>query len=121
MGEEQEDRDELLKAIVSLNPDSTPLNFYHPNRALPIKTRNVSREEALVIIKKARKLLGEEKLLMVAGGRELLFNGYEELMFEAGANSIVIGNYLTTPGDSPQKDRAMLERLGYTVATDCHA
>ena len=121
MGEEQEDRDELLKAIVSLNPDSTPLNFYHPNRALPIKTRNVSREEALVIIKKARKLLGEEKLLMVAGGRELLFDGYEELMFEAGANSIVIGNYLTTPGDSPQKDRAMLERLGYTVATACHA
>jgi len=121
MGEEQEDRDELLKAIVSLNPDSTPLNFYHPNRALPIKTRNISREEALVIIKKARKLLGEEKLLMVAGGRELLFDGYEELMFEAGANSIVIGNYLTTPGDSPQKDRAMLERLGYTVATACHA
>ena len=120
MGEEQEDRDELLKAIVSLNPESTPLNFYHPNRALPIKTRNISRDEALIIIKKARQLLGEGKLLMVAGGRELLFNGYEELMFEAGANSIVIGNYLTTSGDAPQKDRAMLERLGYGVATACH-
>ena len=121
MGEEQEDRDELLKAIVSLDPESTPLNFYHPNKALPIKTRNISKDEALVIVKKARKLLGENKLLMVAAGRELLFDGCEELMFEAGANSMVIGNYLTTSGDAPQKDRAMLERLGYGVATACHA
>ena len=121
MGEEQEDRDELLKAIVSLDPESTPLNFYHPNKALPIKTRNISKDEALVIVRKARQLLGENKLLMVAAGRELLFEGCEELMFEAGANSMVIGNYLTTTGDAPQKDRAMLERLGYGVATACHA
>ena len=120
MGEEQEDRDELLKAIASLNPESTPINFYHPNKALPIKTRNISRDEAVAIVKKARQLLGENKLLMVAGGRELLFDGYEELMFEAGANSMVIGNYLTTSGDAPQKDIAMLKRLGYGVATNCH-
>lgn len=120
MGEEQEDRDELLKAIASLDPESTPLNFYHPNKALPIKTRNISRDEAVAIVKKARQLLGENKLLMVAGGRELLFDGCEELMFEAGANSMVIGNYLTTSGDAPQKDIAMLKRLGYGVATNCH-
>jgi len=87
---------------------------------LPIKNRNISRDEAVVIIKKARQLLGKDKLLMVAGGRELLFDGFEELMFKSGANSIVIGNYLTTSGDEPQKDRAMLERLGYGVATACH-
>ena len=120
MGEEPEDRESLLASIASLNPESTPLNFYHPNKALPIKTRNISREEALAIVKKARKLLGEDKLLMVAAGRELLFDGCEELMFEAGANSMVIGNYLTTTGDAPTKDRAMLESLGYGVATTCH-
>ena len=120
MGEKPEDRESLLASIASLNPESTPLNFYHPNKALPIKTRNISREEALAIVKKARKLLGEDKLLMVAAGRELLFDGCEELMFEAGANSMVIGNYLTTTGDAPTKDRAMLESLGYGVATTCH-
>jgi len=120
MGEEPEDRDSLLKSIASLQPESTPLNFYHPNDALPIKTRNISQSEAVDIIKKARKLLGEGRLLMVAGGRELLFDGAEELMFEAGANSMVIGNYLTTSGDAPTKDRTMLDRLGYGVATTCH-
>jgi biotin synthase len=121
MGEEPEDRESLLKAIASLQPESTPLNFYHPNEALPIKARNISRYEALEIIIKARKLLGENRLLMVAAGRELLFEGCEELMFEAGANSMVIGNYLTTAGDTPIKDREMLKRLGYGVATTCHA
>ncbi len=119
MGETEEDRDELLKAIVSLSPESTPLNFYHPNPALPIKTRNIEREEAVEIIQKARALLGEERLLMVAGGRELLFNGHEDEMFKAGANSMVIGNYLTTEGLAPSKDKQMLESLGYEVATSC--
>jgi biotin synthase len=121
MGESVEDRDSLLDSIASLNPESTPLNFYHPNEALPIKSRNISKEEALAIVRQARTLLGEDKLLMVAAGRELLFDDCEELMFEAGANSMVIGNYLTTVGDAPQKDRLMLERLGYGVATSCHA
>ena len=120
MGERVEDREALLDAIVSLEPDSIPLNFYIPNPALPIKTRNLTQEEALEIICTARQLLGDERLLMVAGGRELLFGGNEHAMFEAGANSIVIGNYLTTTGEAPLADQAMLSRLGYTVATSCH-
>lgn len=119
MGESSEDRDALLDAIVSLQPESVPLNFYHPNPALPIKTRNITFDEALTIIQKARTLLGKERLLMVAGGRELLFTSKEKAMFDAGANAIVIGNYLTTQGQAPSQDRKILEDLGYEVATHC--
>lgn len=121
MGESPQDRSDLLEAIVSLAPESTPLNFFHPNPALPIKSRNLTQIEALEIIKKARKMLGEERLVMVAGGRELLFLGDEEKMFEAGANAIVIGNYLTTSGQAPHKDLDTLKRLGYEIATECEA
>lgn len=120
MGETTEDRDSLLNAIASLSPESTPLNFYHPNPALPIQKRNINLEEAIAIIKKARTLLGEDKLLMVAGGRELLFHQNEALMFEAGANAMVIGNYLTTEGIDAGSDIKMLDTLGYTIATSCH-
>ncbi len=121
MGETSEDREALLTSIASLSPESTPLNFYHPNPALPIKTRNIELNEAVKIIKKARALLGEDKLLMVAGGRELLFTGKEDLMFEAGANAMVIGNYLTTEGITASSDKQMLDSLGYEVATSCDA
>jgi len=119
MGEKQEDRDALLKSIASLQPESTPLNFYHPNPALPIKDRNIDFLEAVKIIGQARSLLGEDALLMVAGGRELLFNQKESAMFDAGANAMVIGNYLTTSGLAPDKDKQMLLGLGYEVATSC--
>ena len=119
MGEEKEDRKALLQAITSLSPVSVPLNFYHPNPALPIKTRNIERTEGLKIIRSARTLLGEEALLMVAGGRELLFSSHEEAMFDAGANAIVIGNYLTTKGTQVHTDKEMLNALGYEVATSC--
>ena len=120
MGESLEDRESLLKAIVYLNPDSVPLNFYIPNPALPIKSRNISKDEALEIIKKARESLGEDKLLMVAGGRELLFSGFEKEMFSTGANSIVIGDYLTTKGEEPLKDKIMLEKINLKIATSCN-
>lgn len=119
MGESEQDRNDMLTSIASLKPESTPLNFYHPNPALPIKTRNIELEEAVEVIQKARKLLGEDKLLMVAGGRELLFSGNENKMFEAGANAMVIGNYLTTTGSEPMKDQYMLQSLGYEIATSC--
>ena len=119
MGESPDDRDALLDSIASLEPESTPLNFYHPNPALPIKSRTISLSEAVAIIKKARGLLGRDRLLMVAGGRELLFSGHEDEMFGAGCNSMVIGDYLTTAGESPNGDLDMLDRLGYEIATDC--
>jgi len=119
MGESKRDRDELLKAITSLSPSSVPLNFYHPNDALPIKSRNISYNEALDIIKQAREMLADNTLLMVAGGRELLFNQKEQDMYQAGANAIVIGNYLTTKGADTNYDIITLKNLGYKVAKSC--
>ena len=120
MGEELDDRKELLNAIVSLEPESVPLNFFMPNTALPIKERTIDIVGALEVIKEANSMLGDDRLLMVAGGREQLFKGDESKMFGAGANSIVIGDYLTAGGDAPMSDREMLESLGYSIATECN-
>ncbi len=120
MGESPEDRESLLQSLRTLNPDSIPLNFYIPNPALPIPERTIDREGAVAVIRRTRQLLPELPLLMVAGGREPLFGGAEKSMFDAGANAIVIGNYLTTPGEAPDRDRQRLRELGYTIATECH-
>ncbi len=121
MEESASDQEALIDAILSLEPESIPINFYHPNPALPIKARSVGRERAVEIIRAVRAKAGKERLVMVAGGRELLFGGHEREMFEAGANAIVIGNYLTTPGEAPDRDRALLRDLGYEVVERCDA
>ncbi len=120
MGESQKDRDELIKSIVNLKPESTPINFYIPNPALPLK-RNIDIDEALNIIKKIRALL-PQALVMVAGGREMMFDSIdkERLMYNAGANAIVIGNYLTTKGRDTKSDIERIKSLGFKVAKVCN-
>ncbi len=118
MGESYEDRVSMLKSIKSLKPVSVPLNFYHHNSALPLNPSTLSTDEALDIIRLSRSILSNIDRLMVAGGREITFKERQDEIFDAGINSIVIGNYLTTLGRDAHKDLQMLDRLGFDIATD---
>ena len=117
MGETQEDRISMLESIKSLNPTSVPLNFYHHNPALPLKPNPLTTDEALELIRLAREIVSGAERIMVAGGRELMFGERQNEIFEAGANAIVIGNYLTTQGRDRQSDLEMIKALGFDVAT----
>ena len=116
MGETQADRISMLEALKSLNPTSVPLNFYHHNAALPLNPNPLTTDEALALITLAREIISDADRIMVAGGRELMFGARQNEIFEAGANSIVIGNYLTTKGRDKSSDLEMLKSLGFGVA-----
>ena len=118
LGESREDRYSMLKSIKELNPFSIPLNFYIPNKHLPLKTTSITKDEALFWIKEYRKNF--DSIIMVAGGRELIFKDKWLEAIKAGANSIVIGNYLTTKGEKVDKDLEMLLNNGYEIAKDCN-
>ncbi len=115
LGETQEQRVSMLESIASLNPMNVPLNFFHPNEALPIVENSVSREEAFELISLARKMIPNAMKIMVAGGRELMFGDEQYKIFEKGANAFVIGDYLTTAGRTPAEDIAELEKQGIKV------
>lgn len=114
LGEEFSHRIELLKALRSLSPHSMPINFFIPNPALPIKQEVLSIQEALECIVLAKEYLPNARL-MIAGGREIVFKENQKAMFDSGINAIVLGNYLTTKGEAPTKDLAMLEEYGLGV------
>ncbi len=116
LGETQEDRISMLNSLKELNPTSVPINFYHHNPALPLKPNALSVEEALDLIRLAREVLCDADRIMVAGGREIMFGERQNEIFEAGANSIVIGNYLTTLGREKNRDLEMLRSLDLEVA-----
>ena len=117
LGESQEDRVSMLHSLKELNPTSVPINFYHHNPALHLQPNPLTREEALDLIKLTRKTLPNAQRIMVAGGREMMFGENWSEIFDYGANSIVIGNYLTTPGAPPSKDRQVIEKLSFKIAT----
>jgi len=119
MGENKAQREELLNEIASLKPMSVPINFFHPNPALPLPQKILNKEEAIKIIKRARELMNDA-MIMVAGGRELVFGDDWPHILKAGANSIVVGDYLTTKGNEPSRDIQTLKSLGYEIADSCH-
>ncbi len=116
LGETQTDRVSLLKALQELKPTSVPINFYHHNDALELRPNSLSVEEAFSLIKLTRQSLPDAQRIMVAGGRELMFGERQNEIFEHGANSIVIGNYLTTSGRMISKDLEMLQSLNFELA-----
>ena len=120
LGESKEQQLELVKQIVSLDPESVPLNFYHHNTALPLKKNNLNLKENLELIALMRKHLGHKKRIMVAGGREITFKDNQADIFKMGANAIVIGDYLTTSGQQAKKDLEMLRNNNLEIATSCN-
>ncbi|MFA6188558.1 MAG: biotin synthase [Sulfuricurvum sp.] len=116
MGETQEDRLSMLYSLKELNPISVPLNFYHHNPALPLNPSPLTVDESLELIRLSRALLPNADRIMIAGGREITFKERQHEIFEAGANSIVLGNYLTTAGREAHTDLEMLQKLGLKIA-----
>ena len=116
LGETQEDRLSMLTSLQKLNPVSVPINFYHHNPALPLRPNPLTADEALELITLTREMLMGAERIMVAGGRELMFGERQHEIFAAGANSIVVGNYLTTEGRDRNADLEMLRSLGLAVA-----
>ncbi len=119
LGESKEDRASFIQSIKELSPATMPLNFYHHNPSLSLKAEPLSEEEALEIIKAVRAAL-PQTMLMVAGGREITFKNRQCDIFAAGADAIVIGDYLTTKGQAPIEDLEMIRNLGYEIAKECH-
>lgn len=116
LGETHEERVSMLESLNSLNPTSVPINFYHHNEALSLKPNAMTADEALNLVKLTREKIPNAERIMVAGGRELMFGERQNEIFDYGANSIVIGNYLTTTGRIMSKDLEMLKHLNLEVA-----
>jgi biotin synthase len=76
----------------------------------------MSINEAFALIKLTRSAIPHAHRIMVAGGREMMFGDRQSEIFSYGANSIVIGNYLTTSGRVVSKDLDMLQSLNLKVA-----
>jgi biotin synthase len=112
MGENWEDRVDLALTLRDLEVDSVPINLLNPRQGTPLgDLPRLDPFEALKAIAIFRLILPEQ-ILRYAGGREAVMGELQSLGLKAGINAMLIGHYLTTMGQPPERDRAMLENLG---------
>ncbi len=114
VGESVEDRLDLAFKLKELDVDAIPLNFLNPAKGTPsFSEKPLEPMEVLQIIAVFRYIL-PDKELKIAGGREENLRDMQSWMFYAGANSTMVGDYLTTKGKSPDDDLQMIKDLGMT-------
>jgi biotin synthase len=111
MGETWEDRKSLCLELKNLDVDTIPLNFLNSVPGTRVPPPNKSPLEFLKIISLFR-IAHPDKNIKVCGGREVNLGGMQNLMFYAGANGYISGDYLTTAGDSVESDDEMVKALG---------
>jgi biotin synthase len=115
MGETPAQRVELLGQLQELRPAEVPINFLNPRPGTPLAERPlVGAWEAIRWVALARLAL-PGVLLRYAGGREVTLRDLQALGLTAGINALIVGNYLTTLGRSPEEDLRMLEDLAMPV------
>ncbi len=112
MGETWLDRIDLALALRELQVESVPLNLLNPRQGTPLsELPKLDPYDALKAIAIFRLILPEQ-IIRYAGGREAVMGELQALGLKAGINAMLIGHYLTTLGQPPETDQAMLESLG---------
>jgi biotin synthase len=112
MGETAMQRLELAYSIKDLSPNEVPINILIPKSGTPFESLNgVSPIDAIKTIAVWRFLM-PNPIIKIAAGREVYFRDDDNLALRAGANGIITGGYLTTPGNDPSRDIQMIKGVG---------
>jgi biotin synthase len=123
MGERDEDVVRMALALRELEVESIPLNFLIDIEGTPLEGRGQgtgNRGQGRLTPRYCLKALAMFRFvnptseLRIAGGRELHLGSLQPLGLYV-ANSIFVGDYLTTKGQPPEADYRMIEELGFVV------
>ncbi|WP_237224870.1 biotin synthase BioB [Rothia nasisuis] len=114
MKETDEQLVDAIFALRDLGGDSIPVNFLMPFEGTPLAgTWELTPMRCLRILAAVR-LVAPEKELRMAGGREMHLRSLQPLALHV-VNSLFLGDYLTSTGQSALDDLRMIRDGGFVV------
>jgi biotin synthase len=121
LGETLAQRWEMAQTLKSLGVDAIPLNFLHPLAGTPLAPRPLLAPLRALKIVLAFRLTFPGRSVIICGGRQVTLRSLTPLLFAAGADALMTGDYLTTRGRMPEEDRQMLADLGLELVREAEA
>ena len=114
MGEKFEDIVSMAFDLKELGVQSIPLNFLNAIEGTPLQGNDeLSANDCLRALAMFR-FVNPDRELRISGGREIHLRSLQPLGLYV-ANSLFVGDYLTTQGQAPQADYDMIRDLGFEV------
>ncbi len=114
LGETDEQIVEMAYALHDLDADSIPVNFLHPVEGTPLGNYESPKPYKALKVLALMRFINPSKEIRISGGREKSLRHLQPLALYA-ANSIFVGDYLTTAGQEVNKDYEMIEDLGFEI------
>lgn len=114
MGEKHEDIVSMAFDLRDLGVQSIPLNFLNAIEGTPLQTKDELTANDCLRALAMFRFVNPDRELRISGGREIHLRSLQPLGLYV-ANSLFVGDYLTTKGQAPQEDYDMIRDLGFEV------
>ncbi|GAB4164816.1 MAG: biotin synthase BioB [Planctomycetota bacterium] len=113
MGESLEQRAEFVGQLAQLAPDGVPVNFLVAIEGTRMQgITRLTPDEALAVVRAIRIFCPNSEVI-ICGGRAHVLPDSQERLLDAGADWLMVGDYLTVKGGSVENDINMIRSAGY--------
>lgn len=114
MKETQQDVIDMARSLKVLDADSIPVNFLHAIDGTPLQGVSELNPRYCLKVLCLMRFINPAKEIRISGGREVNLRSLQPLGLYP-ANSIFVGDYLTTAGQETTADHKMLQDLGFEI------
>jgi biotin synthase len=114
MGEKHDDIIDMAFALRDLGVESIPVNFLNAIEGTPLEGINQLNPRFCLKTLCMFRFANPDRELRISGGREIHLRSLQPLGLYP-ANSVFVGDYLTTQGQAPDADYRMIEDMGFVV------
>jgi biotin synthase len=114
MGESRKDIVDMAFSLRELSVESIPLNFLHAIDGTPMEHQEYLTPRDCIRALAMVRFVNPSSELRIAGGRERHLRSLQPLGLYI-ANSLFVGDYLTTQGQAPSEDYQMIADLGFEI------
>lgn len=114
MKEDKQDVVDMAFSLKALDADSIPVNFLNPIDGTPLQGVHELNPLYCLKVLALFRFVNPTKEIRISGGREVNLRSLQPLGLYA-ANSVFLGDYLTTAGQGKSEDYQMLADLGFEI------
>jgi biotin synthase len=114
MGETNQEIVEIAYALRELDADSIPVNFLNSIKGTPLENNKELNPRRCLKVLALMRFINPTKEIRASGGREVNLRSMQVLCLYA-ANSLFVGDYLTTEGQEASQDHKMIEDMGFEI------
>jgi biotin synthase len=115
LGESPQQRLELAFSVRQLGIECIPFNILNPRPGTPLEHSEAIPPIEIIKTISLFRLVLPKGTIKIAGGREANLRDLQSLALLAGANGLIVGNYLTTPGRNAEDDLTMIKDVGFQI------